>query len=192
MPRPDTRKVQPTKSSRVTAIRAVFFWTPNSRSSTVSMANAPLTALIVSQPQRATQIRAPGKRLPRWPNTARERAMPGAPPRFPAIEIRPTSPYETTGAATATTSTCQMLSLLKITRPAPMVSSSTLMLAATQVGTSSRTRPLRSPSGTGSRPRVSTDVSADVSGGVCIAPSAGSAGMRHSGWAGRTGIRPSS
>lgn len=114
---------------------------------------------MVSQPQRATQISAPGKRLPRWPNTARERAMPGAPPRLPAIEIRPTIPYEITGAATATTSTCQMLSLLKITRPAPMVSSSTLMLAATQVGTSSRTRPPRSASGTGSRPRVSIAVS---------------------------------
>lgn len=98
-----------------------------------------MTALIVSQPQRATQISVPGKRLPRWPKTARESAIPGAPPRFPATEISPTMPYETTGAARATVSTCQRFRPLKTIRPAPIVSSSTLMFAATQVGKSSRT-----------------------------------------------------
>lgn len=91
-----------------------------------------MTALIVSQPHRATQISAPGNRLPRCPNTALDSAMPGAPPRLPAMEISPTRPYDTRGATVATSSTCQMFSPLKTTSPAPMVSSSTLMLAATQ------------------------------------------------------------
>ena len=43
----------------------------------MSSAYAPVTALIVSQPQRATQISEPGSRLPRWPNTARDSAMTG-------------------------------------------------------------------------------------------------------------------
>ncbi|CAM5252164.1 hypothetical protein STANM309S_01057 [Streptomyces tanashiensis] len=65
IPRPETRNVQVTKSSRVTTMRSVFDFTPKSRSRTVSTAYAPATALIVSQPQRATQISAPGKRFPR-------------------------------------------------------------------------------------------------------------------------------
>jgi hypothetical protein len=67
-----------------------------------------VTALIVSQPQRATQISEPGSRFPRCPKTARDSAMPGAPPRLPAMPISPTRPYDTTGAATATTSACRM------------------------------------------------------------------------------------
>ncbi len=155
IPSPDTRNVPPTKSSSARTDGSTPGRTPDSRSTTVSRAYAPVTAFTASQPQRATQITAPGSRFPRCPNTARDSAMPGAPPRFPAIETSPTIPYDTTGAAAATTSTCQKFSPCSTTRPAPMVRSRTEMFAATHVGNSSRTRPTRAESGTGSSPRLS-------------------------------------
>lgn len=155
MPSPDTANVAPTKSTSATAATGVPARTPPTSSTSVSSAYAPVTALTVSHPQRAAQISAPGSRLPRCPKTARDSAMPGAPPRLPATGTSPTTPYETTGAVTATTSTCQTFSPCSTTRPAPRVRSRTVMLAATHVGNSSRTRPTRSAAGTGSRPRLS-------------------------------------
>lgn len=73
-------------------ISGVLLWMPKQMSSTVRSAYAPVTALIVSQPQRAIQISEPGSRLPRWPKTERDRAIPGAPPRLPAMLMKPTSP----------------------------------------------------------------------------------------------------
>lgn len=103
-----------------------------------------MTAFTVSQPQRTTHSRAPGKRLPRCPKTALDSAIPGAPPRLPATDTRPTSPKERTDAMTATASTCHTFSPLKTVSPAPTVSSSTVRLAVTQVGKRVRTRPVRS------------------------------------------------
>ncbi|GAA3043114.1 hypothetical protein GCM10020000_22840 [Streptomyces olivoverticillatus] len=143
-PMPLTRNVQATKTNSVITISTVLLFTPKSRSSTVSTAYAPVTALIVSQPNRATQRIAPGKRFPRTPNVARESIAPGAPPHLPDTDRMPTRPKETTAAQAATTSACQKFRWLKTTSAAPMVSNSTLMLAATQVGKSSRTRPCRS------------------------------------------------
>lgn len=155
MPRPEIAKLATTKSSSVTTISAVPLRTSKRMSRTLSSAYAPVTALIVSQPQRATQISAPGSRLPRCPNTARDSAMPGAPPRLPAIPISPTKPYDTIGAVTPTTRICQKPRPYETDRPAPMVRSRTLMLAAAQVGKSSRVFAVRSASGICSRPWTS-------------------------------------
>lgn len=60
-PRPLTRKVHATKPSSVTTIRTLLASMPKTSFSTVRMAYAPVTALIVSQPKRATHRIAPGK-----------------------------------------------------------------------------------------------------------------------------------
>ncbi len=104
----------------------------NRMSRTVSTAYAPVTALIVSQPA-ITQISEPGGGVAARPDRAGQ-GHAGAPPRLPAMPMRPTRPYGTIGAAIATTRACQKLSLYATTRLAPIVSSSTLMLAATHVG----------------------------------------------------------
>ncbi len=60
-PMPLTRNVVATKSSSVITVRTLLASMPNSSFRTVSTAYAPLTALIVSQPKRATHRIAPGK-----------------------------------------------------------------------------------------------------------------------------------
>ncbi len=100
MPSPEIAKVATTNAGSVTMSSTLFALMPNRMSRMVSIAYAPVTALIVSQPQRAIQISEPGSGLPRCLKTARDSAMPGAAPPTAAMPIRPTRPADTTGAAT--------------------------------------------------------------------------------------------
>ncbi len=130
MPSPEIAKVATTKASKRDPVPARC-WPrmPNTMSSTVSRAYAPVTALIISQPRPDDPDGEPGGRLPLCPEpTARDSAIPGAPPRLPAIPSA--RPGRRRGPARRPRRRGPAkFSWYATTRLAPIVSSSTLMLA---------------------------------------------------------------
>ena len=78
-----------------------------SSSNTVAVANVDKATRTVSQPTRMRYETMLGSALPCTPNDARDSAIVGADPRFPASDTRPTRKNDTIVPTTAAISACQ-------------------------------------------------------------------------------------
>lgn len=130
--------------------------TPKAMCRIASSAYAAVVVFTTSQPTRDSHDTSVGPWLPRGPNTARDRVMLGAPPHLPATLMSPTTANDPKEPMAPTSTACQMFMPRSATSVAPRGSPRMEMLAANHTQKSWSGLPFRSPSGTGSMPRVST------------------------------------